>query len=142
MRRWLCAASSLGGGDAGKFQWIKETLGPKARLIAWSENEDGHLTARDLVTLMCLFNVSLYPNHLNKHPTSAYVSPKSALKSYQDEQASFEAMQPILLNILELYELIATSARGIWNEEKGKKMATTGTSPTLRWVSAQCRPGL
>ena len=99
------------------FAWLKVLLGEKQKLIAWEENEDGILSITDIISLMYLFNISLYPSDKNTHPTAAYVSQQKTLKSYQDSRATFEAMQPIVLDILRLADIIAATAPSVWNRK-------------------------
>ena len=111
------------------FNWVKETLGSRKQKIAWDENEAGkYIDARDLTAIMCLLNPLVFPNDGPLHPTISYTSKEKTLERFsnEDTKASFKRMEPILLEILELYDYIAYTARDVWNDgsqpAKGKSM--------------------
>jgi hypothetical protein len=105
---------------AGAFDWIKKDLEsePYFKEIAWSENDPGAYDARDIISLMYLFNVDLYPNDQDDLPIAAYEKKSEALKAFERDADNFKRMRPILKDILELHDTIAKQARDIWNESK------------------------
>ena len=101
----------------GKFQWIKDALGDKKKHIAWRENESGkNLDARDVICLLTLFNVQLYPNSAMQHPVAAYTGKERPLEQFRANQTKYECMKPIILDILVLYDTIGHQARDVWNQ--------------------------
>lgn len=109
---------------ANAFQWIKDEIktAPYFGKIAWSENDPGEYDARDLVSLLSMFNVELHPNEGDDHPVYGYEKKSVALKSFEDKSASYKRMRPILKDILRLHDIIRRDYYHIWNEktENGK----------------------
>ncbi len=104
---------------ANAFQWIKEEIkaAPYFGKIAWSENDPGEYDARDLVSLMSMFNVELHPNDEDDHPVYGYEKKSVALKSFEDKSASYKRMRPILKDILRLHDIIRRDYYHIWNDK-------------------------
>jgi hypothetical protein len=109
---------------AGKFDWLKKLIAkePYADRIAWRENEDGDLDARDLVSILTCFNIGKFPNAggSDTQPVLAYEKKSAALKMYEDEAESYQKLKPIAKDIFRLYDTIRSEARNFWNEEGGK----------------------
>lgn len=104
---------------AGDFDWIKTELKacdyyPK---IAWSENDPGEFDARDVVSLMSMFNVELHPNEGDEHPLYAYEKKSVALKSFEEKGETFKRMRPILKDILQLHDIVRRDYYRMWNTE-------------------------
>lgn len=111
-----------------KFDWIKEAIADKhyASSIAWKENEEGKFDARDIVALMTLFNIDLYPEMTNEHPRTAYISKAKCLSDYLDpkKMKTFKKMIPILDDILKLHDYVQTRSNALYNKKyKGKGAA-------------------
>ena len=106
---------------AGKFDWMKDELKEKTyfREIAWRENDDGEFNARDLVALLCLFNVDLHSNDGETHPLFAYSQKAQALKRFENNPDSFEKMRNILDDILFLHDTVRCNYSSIWNNHNG-----------------------
>lgn len=106
----------------GLFEWLKADL--KSQLyydeIAWSENDKGEFDARDIISLMLLFNVELYPNDKDEHPVAGYEKKSLALKAFEDSQESFMRMRPILKDVLKFHDIVRIEARKLWNQAGGK----------------------
>ena len=83
--------------------------------IAWSENDDGDLTARDLIALLYLLNISVFPD-ANKHPIAGYEKKSDALKEFENSDSTFRNMEPILHEILFLHDWIAFMGVDFYNE--------------------------
>ncbi len=109
---------------AHAFQWIKDEIKstPYYDKIAWSENDPGDYDARDIVSLMAMFNVDLHPNDGDEHPVYGYEKKSVALKAFEEKSASFKRMRGILKDILRLHDIIRRDYYYIWNEniEGGK----------------------
>jgi len=96
---------------SGKFIWLQNLLGSQKKNIAWSENDENtFLDARDLTAIMCLFNISLWPNDSGKHPTESYTSKARTLKHYEEDQVKFENMSEIIKDILTLHDTVSYSS--------------------------------
>jgi hypothetical protein len=105
-----------------KFEWIKEELKntPYSKEIAYKENEDGEYTVRDLVSLLTLFNIDLFPAK-NGHPKIAYVSKEECLKRFIDNEDSYKKLKPLMKNIFELTDFIQLYSQKLYNDKfKGK----------------------
>ena len=106
----------------GHFEWLKKILKsePYYKTIAWSENDRGDFDARDIISLMLLFNVELFPNDKDEHPVTGYEKKSNALKMFEKSSESFKRMAPILKDILVFHDIIRLEARGLWNKAGGK----------------------
>jgi len=104
---------------AGSFQWIKDELKSENYYskIAWSENDPGEYDARDLVSLLAMFNISLHPNDGDDHPVYAYEKKSSALKAFEEYPAKFKRMRSILKDILHLHDVVRREYYHIWNKQ-------------------------
>lgn len=104
---------------AHAFQWIKDEIKhePYFENIAWSENDPGEYDARDIVSLLAMFNVDLHPNEGDDHPVYSYEKKSVALKAFEEKAASFKRMRPILKDILRLHDIIRRDYYFIWNEK-------------------------
>lgn len=114
----------------GRFDWIKKVVEtkPYSSSIAWSENDEGELTARDVVAILSMFDIEKYPAKPDKpQPVRAYSSKESVLKDYVANSAGFEKLEPIVTDILELHDHISGTSQGIWNDVGGK-------FASLKWV--------
>lgn len=109
---------------AHAFQWIKDDIksASYSSKIAWSENDVGEYDARDLVSLLAMFNIDIHPNDGDDHPVYGYEKKSVALKSFEEKSASYKRMRPILRDILNLHDIIRRDYYFIWNEkiENGK----------------------
>ena len=114
----------------GRFDWMKEELReePYYGKIGWEENDSGEFDARDLIALLSMFNVDLYPNDGESHPAPAYSGKEQVLKRFQSDRSSFESMRPLLKDILVLHDTIRCDYRSIWNAQMGKNSRAGGMS--------------
>ena len=101
----------------GLFEWIKEALRGQsyADIIAWSENDEGKYDARDIIALMYLMNIDLFPNS-TQHPIAGYEKKSDALKAFEQHPAFFRNARNILPDILYLHDLIAMTAAELYNK--------------------------
>lgn len=101
-----------------KFDWIKDELKSESysNIFAWSENDDGDMDARDLVSLMLMFNIDLYPNNKGNYPIRSYSSREKNLETFEQKPESFLKMRPILKDILVLHDTIKIEASDFWGQ--------------------------
>lgn len=101
----------------GLFEWIKDTLRsePYYKIIAWSENDDGKYDARDLVAIMYLMNIDIFPSS-SAHPIAGYEKKSEALKAFEQHPAYFRHARKVLPNILYLHDYIAMTAATLYNQ--------------------------
>jgi hypothetical protein len=107
----------------GDFEWIKNELSdePYARNIAWKENEDGEFDARDLISLLTLFNIDLFPNSADsQQPVVAYEKKSKALQLFEAKPKSYKKLRPMLKEILVLHDTIRRDSREHWNDIGGQ----------------------
>ncbi len=110
-----------------KFEWIKKILKGEIyeKEISYKENEEGEFTIREIIGLLTLFNIDLFPDG-KEHPKVAYISKEECLKRYIASQKSYEKIEPILKDILELYDYIQLKSHTLYNNKyngKGRKLA-------------------
>ncbi|HZT97745.1 MAG TPA: AIPR family protein [Chloroflexota bacterium] len=105
----------------GQFDWIKGVIAgePYAKAIAWKENERGDLDGRDVVSILTLFNIGLFPNRGTDYPITAYSRKAAALDLYEKNPESYQKLRPILKDIFRLHDEIRSTARDRWNESAG-----------------------
>jgi hypothetical protein len=111
-----------------EFDWIKKTIAnePYADKIAFRENEQRTYDARDVIMLLDLFNIADFPNTGGEYPVRAFSSKAAVLKAYLDDRrenggAKYEALQPILKDILVLHDTISFEARALHNKANAGK---------------------
>jgi hypothetical protein len=56
---------------AKKFEWLKEQLPEFEPVIVYRENERKPVKVRDVIALLTLFNVTLFPNNGSQYPNQA-----------------------------------------------------------------------
>jgi len=107
-----------------KFEWIKTTLEnePYEGQIAYKENEEGAFSARDIVAYLTLFNIGIDEfkekgSGGTRHPKEAYSSKAACLKLFKKHPESYEKMQPILKDILQLRDIIDLEGRELYNKK-------------------------
>lgn len=106
-----------------KFEWMKQALKgtPYEGLIAYKENQKGaEFDVRDVLVILDLFNVADFDNQGKDHPVRAYSSKNAVLEAYLKDPKPYEALAPILPDILALYDTIALEARKLHNAAGGK----------------------
>lgn len=150
----------------GDFDWLKKIIQKEKYYdrIAWRENEDGDVDARDLVSMLLLFNIELFKNDLgagDTQPVMAYEKKSAALKLYEQDMReggakSFKKLAPIVKEICQLHDIIAADARYQWNDaggsfgklsfvetrKKGFVMTFTGATADYRLTSGALFPML
>ncbi|MBI5706386.1 MAG: AIPR family protein [Armatimonadetes bacterium] len=105
-----------------KFDWLKRVLRgqPFERDIAYKGNEDREYTVREVLGILDLFNIDEFPVAEGKHPIRTCASEWRVLDSYLKDERRFSRMQSIVLEILQLRDIIASSIRDIRNQEGGR----------------------
>jgi len=124
---------------AGKFTWLKDELRGHDFFgkLAWSENDDGVFSARDIIALMYLFNVRLFPGS-EAHPIAGYEKKSEALRVFEEADATFRMMKPILTDILYLHDWIAFTAAPFYNKG-AQRLGIKGRGAALSFVKQPTR---
>jgi len=104
---------------AKKFEWLKAQLPDLESVIVYRENEKKPVNVRDVIALLTLFNVSLFPNNGLQYPTQAYSSKAKPLELFDEKQDTYRAMHAILRDILELYDYVRARMKDVFNEQGG-----------------------
>ncbi|MBN1367511.1 MAG: AIPR family protein [Dehalococcoidales bacterium] len=109
---------------AGEFEWIKEILSNTSfgDLIAYKQNAEGEYDIREILGLMTLFNINLFP--YPQHPKVAYVSKAACLDLYIANRDSYKMLNPLLLDILQLHDYVQIQGRIRYNEDTGGRAAS------------------
>jgi len=122
---------------AGQFTWLKDELKGQHYYseIAWSENDDGAFSARDVIALMYLFNIKQFPSS-ESHPIAGYEKKSEALRVFEDDAASFKLIKPILKDILYLHDWMSFTAAPFYNKG-AQKLGAKGRGGGLSFVRAK-----
>lgn len=101
----------------GLFEWIKQELRGRSyfKIIAWSENDDGKYDARDIIALIYLMNIDMFPD-ATQHPIAGYEKKSEALRAFEQNPALFQNARDVLPDILYLHDYIAKSAADLYNK--------------------------
>lgn len=124
----------------GLFEWLKDTLRgePYFSMIAWSENDDGRYDARDIIAIMYLMNIDLFPTSA-QHPIAGYEKKSEALKAFEQHPTFFRNARHVLRDILHLHDLVGMTAAEAYNRgasEAGGK----GRGRGFKFVKLPSRP--
>lgn len=103
---------------AGKFEWIKNRLAdqPYFGRIAWRENDEGEIDARDVISLMNLFDVQEYDGAKDEHPLISYTSKGAVLSRFERDEMRFKAIEQLLPDILTLHDILRYESKEAWNK--------------------------
>lgn len=106
----------------GRFEWLKESLKGESFYdqIAWRENDDGKIDARDVISIINLFNVDRWLPDSGEHPVESYSSKGAVLKRFEEHPGQFEMLKPIITDIFTLHDIVRYDSRDPWNASKGK----------------------
>lgn len=117
---------------AGKFDWLKKLLEkePYFDKIAWRENEKAAYDARDLVVLIDMFNLRRFPVNQEDHPTRAYNNKGEVLKDYVKDPAVYQRFEPIVKDILVLFDTISLEGPRIHTQQGGRAGRLDFVKPT------------
>ena len=105
---------------AKKFDWLKAQIPDLEPVIVYRENEKKPVNVRDVIALLTLFNVRLFPNNGTQYPAQAYSSKAKPLEWFDERQETYRAMRPIIRDVLELYDYVRARMRDIFNDQGGK----------------------
>lgn len=114
----------------GDFELIKGVLKsePYYDTIAWKEGDAGDYDARDIVSILSLFNIYQFPNSSQgefQHPIQAYEKKSAALQWFEEDVRNgtghYEQLLPLLTDILVLHDTIRMESRGPWNKGGGQE---------------------
>jgi len=99
-----------------KFEWVKQALSkkPYRDKIGYVESHDKPEDIERVICRLTAVNPLLYDK--DSHPIVAYTSKKRCLDLFEENEAKFKALSPILPDILELYEQLITKAKPYYLE--------------------------
>lgn len=112
----------------GVFEPLREIVSKTSwsDRIAWRESDAGEYDVRDLISVLEAFNVIDYPNDSGNHPIQAYEKWSAPLKKYADDhrfndkqqdRRKYGALEPLLIDMLNLYDRIRHDFRNVFNEK-------------------------
>lgn len=93
--------------------------------VAWRESDKGDFDVRDLIAVLETMNVIDFPNDTGSHPITAYEKWSVPLTKFADDyrknetmpkQRKYAALEPLLVDALELYDRIRHDFRELYNE--------------------------
>lgn len=116
--------------NRGSFDWLKAAVGGTgySGKIAWSENDEGEVDARDLVAILSMFDIATFPSDPDAtQPVTSYSSKEATLKRFVENPNNLRKLAPIVCDIFELYDFVSMQARSMWNDGRGRFGA-------LKWV--------
>ncbi|WP_027257343.1 AIPR family protein [Leisingera aquimarina] len=119
----------------GAFQGIKDVIAPQdwANDVSYKESDTNAVDVRELISALEIMNVIDYPNRSGKYPISAYEKWSLPLKRFGEdfkenrahpEQRKYAKLEPLLPQILELYDIIRRDFLRVRSEIIGQKGAT------------------
>lgn len=115
----------------GLFNTLKQIVSPEswADRISWRESDNGDFDVRDLTSVLEALNVIDFANNSNKHPVHAYEKWSVGVAKYADDfkknknqsgNRVYAALEPLLIEGLELYDCIRHDFRYIFNNNISK----------------------
>ena len=118
----------------GAFQGIKDVISPFdwADDVAYKESDSNNIDIRDLISALEIMNVVDFPNRSGKHPIAAYEKWSTPLKKYGDDfkenrdlpnERKYAKIEPLLPDILELYDIIRRDFLRIYSSKVSKQAA-------------------
>ena len=122
-----------------RFEIIKRAVQhePYATDIYFEENDQGSIDVTDILAILNMFNVDLYPD-MEKFPTSSYSGKKKCISTYIEYHKKFGEsgdnpyvkMIPIMKDIFKLYDHIEINMAKYYKEKNptGKYGMTKGVS--------------
>jgi hypothetical protein len=101
---------------------------PYASEIGWEESAKGDYDVLDVLAVMTALNPELYPNESESgngeitHPIIAADHKRACLKRFEEKTEAYNALAPLLPEMLHLYDLIRSDAQNRYNlTGKGKR---------------------
>ena len=124
----------------GLFAWLIEDLKGQSyyKRIGWSENEECAYDARDIIALLYLFNIGLFPNS-DSHPIAGYEKKSEALRKFEENEQGFRNLRPVLKDILFLHDYVARTAADFYNQG-AKDSGLKARGRALRFIKQGKRP--
>lgn len=115
----------------GLFVSLKQLVSeePWFDRISWRESDNGDFDVRDLTSVLEALNVIDFSNTSNKHPVHAYEKWSIGVSKYADDfkkhrddpsKRMYAALEPLLIDGLELYDRVRNDFRDIFNENVSK----------------------
>ena len=115
----------------GSFDTLKLSIGSKADLISWKENEEGEFDVREVIAILTALDAGSYTN--NAHPINAYSGKESCLKRFKDHKDDYEKLYTIAGDALRIWDEIQYWLPGHYNE-KGPEPGISGKFGKLTGV--------
>jgi len=114
----------------GAFESLKEVIKNEkwANDVAFKESDRMNIDVRELIAALELMNVFDFPTREPKHPIAAYEKWSMPLKKFGEDFEShrdnlsgrkYAALEPILLDVLKLYDHIRRDFLRVYNETVG-----------------------
>ncbi len=111
----------------GAFAGIKKVIEPFewASDVAYKESDSKEFDVREMIAALELMNVIDFPNRSGSHPISAYEKWSTPLKKYGDdfakhrdapEERTYAKLEPLLPEILALYDIIRRDFLRVYSE--------------------------
>ncbi len=99
-----------------KFEWVKQALSnkPYKDKIGYVESHDKPEDIERVICRLTAVNCLVYDK--DTHPIVAYTSKKRCLDLFEENEAKFKPLAPILPEILELYEHLIAKAKPYYLE--------------------------
>jgi hypothetical protein len=126
----------------GAFDTLKAAIEPLPyeNLIGWEESANRDYHVLDVLAIMTALNPILYPNENGgtgdvTHPIIAADHKRGCLKRFEADQAAYNRLAPLLPDMLDLYDMIRSEARDLYND------ATGGRGGKLRIMNSNKRRG-
>lgn len=112
-----------------RFATLQKTLDPfpYADQIGWEESASGEYDVLDILAIMTALNPELYPNESEgngdiTHPIIAADHKRACLKRFEEKTDTYNALAPLLPEMLHLYDLVRSDAQNRYNQTgKGKR---------------------
>lgn len=116
----------------GAFDSIKQIVKNQdwAEDIGFKESDKKDIDIRELVSVLELMNVTDFPIRDAKHPIAAYEKWSSPLKKFGDDyeansenpdKRKYRSFEPLLLDVLVLYDHIRRDFLRVYNETPGRR---------------------
>ncbi|MCI8292113.1 MAG: hypothetical protein HFH53_01075 [Hespellia sp.] len=122
-----------------RFEIIKRAIEKEkyASDIYFEENDQGDIDVSDILAILNMFNIDLYPD-MEKFPTASYSAKQKCIRTYIDYHKKlgdggdnpYVKMMPIMTDIFELYDQIEVNMGKYYKEKfpKGKYGTVKGVA--------------
>jgi hypothetical protein len=85
-----------------ELNWFKESLGPVAARLRWSENDDQEFDATEYIQVVAGFDLERYT--AVTHPLESYKNAGKCLDSITEPSETLKALKPIIGDVVRLYD--------------------------------------